>query len=95
MRGKKNKYSEYVIICREPDRDGKIEMAVIDSGITEHLINSLIRMHSRDPKKRYFLLEKKIYQIHGPSWWKMMIMTDGINGRDIFELGIQAKKSSC
>lgn len=88
MKGKKNKYSEYVIICREPDRDGKMEVTVIDSGITENLINSLIRIHLRNPEKRYFLLTKKVYQMYGAVWRKQIAMTGRINSRHIFELGI-------
>ena len=88
MKGKKNKYSEYVIICRETDRDGKMKVTVIDSGVTENLINNLIRMHLRDPKRRYFLARKKDYQMYGAVWRKQIAMTGRINSRHIFELGI-------
>lgn len=92
MKGKKNKYSEYVIICRESDRDGKIEVTIIDSGITDHLISNLIRMHSRDPEKRYFFTRKKDYQIYGAAWRKQIIMAGGINNKHILELGIYGEK---
>lgn len=88
MKGNKNKYSDHVIICREPDRKGRMEVTVIDSGITEHLISNLIRMHSRDPEKRYFLSLKKNYQIYGAAWRKQIAITGRINSRHILELDI-------
>lgn len=89
MKGKKNKYSEYVIICREPDQMGNIEVVVIDSGITGYLIDKLIRIHSKDPEKRYYICMKKDYQIYGAVWKKQISMTGRINNRYIFELDIQ------
>ena len=57
---KKNKRPEYVVICREFNRaEARIEISVIDSGVTDHLMNNLIKMHLRDPHKRYFLTLKK------------------------------------
>ena len=62
---KKNKRPEYVVICREFNRDaGRIEISVIDSGVTDHLLDNLIKMHLRDPHKRYFLTLKKDYQVY-------------------------------
>ena len=54
--GKKNKCPEYVIICREFNRAAaRIDITVIDKGVTDHLMDSLIKLHLRDPHKRYFL----------------------------------------
>ena len=41
--GKKNKRPEYVIICREFNRAAaRIDITVIDKGVTDHLMDSLI-----------------------------------------------------
>ena len=64
--GKKNKRPEYVIICREFNRAAaRIDITVIDKGVTDHLMDSLIKLHLRDPHKRYFLTLKKDFQIYG------------------------------
>ena len=64
---KKNKRPEYVVICREFNRaEARIEISVIDSGVTDHLMNNLIKMHLRDPHKRYFLTLKKIIRFTAP-----------------------------
>lgn len=59
-RKNKNKKPEYVVICREFNRAAaRIDITVIDKGVTDHLLNSLIKLHERDPHKRYFLTLKK------------------------------------
>ena len=65
-RKNKNKKPEYVVICREFNRAAaRIDITVIDKGVTDHLLNSLIKLHERDPHKRYFLTLKKDYQVYG------------------------------
>ncbi|MCH5345199.1 MAG: hypothetical protein J1E64_14290 [Acetatifactor sp.] len=61
IKGKKpNKHPECVVICREFNQaEAKIEITVIESGVTDHLINSLIKMLTRVSCKRYFLTLKK------------------------------------
>ena len=86
---KKNKCPEYVVICREFNRaEAKIEITVIDQGVTDHLMDSLIRLHMRDPHKRYFLTLKKDYQVYGALYKKQIeTMSIKINKR-IVELGV-------
>lgn len=86
---KKNKRPEYVVICREFNRDaGRIEISVIDSGVTDHLLDSLIKMHLRDPHKRYFLTLKKDYQVYGAVWKKQIETMSIKNNKRIVELGV-------
>ena len=81
---KKNKRPEYVVICREFNQaEAKIEISVIDSGVTDHLMNNLIKMHLRDPHKRYFLTLKKDYQVYG-AVWKKQIETMSIKNKKRF-----------
>ena len=90
IKGKnKNKRPEYIVICREPNQseDG-IEVSVIDSGVTEHLIDSLIKMHMRDPQKRYFLMLKKDYQVYGALFRKQVEALSVKDNKRIVELGI-------
>ncbi len=92
MRKSKNEFMEHIIICQELGENGRIEVTIIDSGITEHLIDKLIRIHSKDPEKRYYICMKKDYQIYGAVWKKQIAMTGEINCKCIFELGIQKGK---
>ncbi len=86
---KKNKRPEYVVICRELNARGNPEITVIDSDVTDHLINNLIKTHLRDPDKRYFLALKKDYQVYG-TFWKGQINRMLIhNNKRIVELGIE------
>lgn len=90
---KKNKRPEYVVICREFNRDaGRIEISVIDSGVTDHLLDNLIKMHLRDPHKRYFLTLKKDYQVYGAVWKKQIETMSIKNNKRIVELGIELEK---
>ena len=90
---KKNKRPEYVVICREFNRDaGRIEISVIDSGVTDHLLDNLIKMHLREPHKRYFLTLKKDYQVYGAVWKKQIETMSIKNNKRIVELGIELEK---
>ena len=86
---KKNKKPEYVVICREFNRAAaRIEITVIDSGVNDHLLTNLIKMHLMDPHKRYFLTLKKDYQVYG-ALYKNQIETMTIqNNKRIVELGV-------
>ena len=86
---KKNKRPEYVVICRECNRaEAKIEITVIDQGVTDHLMDSLIRLHMRDPHKRYFLTLKKDYQVYGALYKKQIETMSIKNNKRIVELGV-------
>lgn len=91
VKGKKSKRPEYVIICREFRQD-RAEISVIESGITEHLINSLIKMHIKDPGKRYFLTLKKDYQVYGALFRKQVESMSIKNNKRIVELGVELDK---
>ena len=87
---KKSKRPEYVVICREFNRaEARIEISVIDSGITDHLMNNLIKMHMRDPHKRYFLTLKKDYQVYGALFRKQIETMSIKNNKRIVELGVE------
>lgn len=86
---KKNKRPEYVVICREFNRaEAKIEITVIDQGVTDHLMDSLIRLHMRDPHKRYFLTLKKDYQVYDALYKKQIETMSIKNNKRIVELGV-------
>lgn len=87
---KKNKRPEYVVICREFNPvSEQIEITVIEENVTDHLINTLIRLHMRDPYKQYFLTLKKDYQMYG-ALFKMQIAAMSIkNNKRIVELGVE------
>lgn len=88
--GKKNKRPEYVIICREFNRAAaRIDITVIDKGVTDHLMDSLIKLHLRDLHKRYFLTLKKDFQIYGAVWKKQIETMDIKNNKRIVELGVE------
>lgn len=91
VKGKKSKRPEYVIICRE-FRQGRAEISIIESGITEHLMNSLIKMHIRDPDKRYFLTLKKDYQVYGALFRRQIETMTIKNNKRIVELGVELDK---
>ncbi len=91
VKGKKNKKTEYVIICREFRQD-RAEISVIESGITEHLMNSLIKMHIKDPDKRYFLTLKKDYQVYGALFRRQIETMSIKNNKRIVELGVELDK---
>ena len=91
VKGKKNKKTEYVIICREFRQD-RAEISVIESGITEHLMNSLINMHIKDPDKRYFLTLKKDYQVYGALFRRQIETMSIKNNKRIVELGVELDK---
>lgn len=85
---KKNKRSEYVVICREFNRKmARIDITVIDSGVTEQLMKGLIMLHMRDPHKRYFLTNKKDYQKYGALMKKQIETMSIHNNKKIVELG--------
>ena len=91
VKGKNSKKPEYVIICREFRQD-RAEISVIESGITEHLMNSLIKMHIKDPDKRYFLTLKKDYQVYGALFRKQIETMSIKNNKRIVELGVELDK---
>jgi hypothetical protein len=87
---KKNKRPDYVVICREYNpASAKIEITVIESGVTDHLLNSLIRLHNRDPHKRYFMTLKKDYQIYGAVFRRQIETMTFKNNKRIVELGVE------
>ena len=57
-------------------------------GVTDHLMDSLIKLHLRDPHKRYFLTLKKDFQIYGAVWKKQIETMDIKNNKRIVELGV-------
>ena len=86
---KKNKRPEYVVICREFNRaQARIEISVIDHDITDHLLDGLIKIHLRDPHKRYFLTLKRDYQVYGQVYKKQIETMDIKNNKRIVELGV-------
>ena len=88
-RKNKNKKPEYVDICREFNRAAaRIDITVIDKGVTDHLLNSLIKLHERDPHKRYFLTLKKDYQVYGALYKKQIETMSIKNNKRIVELGV-------
>ena len=55
MARRKGRRPEYVVICREFNRKmARIDITVIDSGVTEQLMKGLIMLHMRDPHKDIF-----------------------------------------
>ena len=87
---KKNRRPEYVILCRELSRrDGRTEVSIIDSDVTDRLINNLIKMHIRNPDKRYFLTLKKDYQMYGALFRKQVETMAIRNNKRIVELGVE------
>lgn len=89
---KKNKRPEYVVICRELNDERVPEITVIDSEVTDHLINNLIKMHLRYPQKRYFLALKKDYQVFGAAWRKQIETMSIKNNKRIVELGVDLEE---
>lgn len=88
-KGKKQKKPEYVVICREfNNATAKIDITVIDKGVTDHLLNSLIKLHEKDPHKRYFLTLKKDYQVYGAVYKKQIEAMSIKNNKRIVELGV-------
>lgn len=86
---KKNKRPEYVVICREFNRAAaRIDITVIEEGVTDHLMENLIKLHMRDPHKRYFLTLKKDYQIYGAIFKKQIETMSIQNNKRIVELGV-------
>ena len=51
-------------------------------------MDSLIKLHLRDPHKRYFLTLKKDFQIYGAVWKKQIETMDIKNNKRIVELGV-------
>lgn len=84
----KEKQPEYVVICREFNRAArKIEVSIIESGVTEHLLQSLIRLGAHDTHRRYFLTTKKDYQKYGALFRKQVETMSVKSSRRIVELG--------
>ncbi len=88
MARRKGWQPEYVAICREFNRKmARIDITVIDSGVTEQLMEGLVMLHMRDPHKRCFLTNKTDYQKYG-ELMKKQIETMAIrNNKEIVELG--------
>lgn len=85
---KNNKMPEYVVICREFNRQaGRIEISVIENGVTDHLIESLVKSHMRDTHKRYFLVLKRDYQSYGALFRRQIETMSIRSNRRIVELG--------
>lgn len=86
---KKNDWPEYVVICREFNRPAaKIEISVIDSGVTDDLLKKLIRLRHIDTHRRYFLTTKKNYQKYGAIMKKQIETMSIRNNKRIVELGV-------
>ncbi len=90
---KKNKRPEYVVICREVNQEqSQAAVYVIDSAVTNHLINNLIKIHLKNPHKRYFLTLKKDYQVYGSIWRKQIETISIKNNKRIVELGTDLRE---
>ena len=88
MARRKGRRPEYVVICREFNREmARIDISVIDSGVTDQLMKGLIMLHMRDPHKRYFLTNKKDYQKYGALMKKQIETMSIQNNKKIVELG--------
>lgn len=88
MAGRKERRPEYVVICREFNREmARIEITVIDSGVTDQLMKGLVMLHMRDPHKRYFLAKKTDYQKYGALMKKQIETMSIQNNKKIAELG--------
>lgn len=88
MARRKGQQPEYVVICREFNRKmARIDIMVIDSGVTEQLLKGLVMLHTRDPHKRYFLTNKKDYQKYGALMKKQIETMSIQNNKKIVELG--------
>lgn len=75
MARRKGRRPEYVVICREFNREmARIDISVIDSGVTDQLMKGLIALHMRDPHKRYFLTSKSDYHILSLSAFGIVIL---------------------
>lgn len=87
-RRKESSVPEYVVICREFDRaSAQIVISVIESDVTDHLLQGLIRLRMRDTNKRYFLTTKKNYQKYGALLRKQVETMSIQMKRIIVELG--------
>lgn len=87
--GKKRNDPDYVVICREFNRPAaRIEISVIDSGVTDDLLKKLIRLRHIDTHRRYFLTTKKYYQKYGVMMKKQIETMSIKNNRQIVELGV-------
>lgn len=85
---KRNNHPEFVIICREFNRAAaRIDISVIDSGVTDQLMKGLVLLHMRDPHKRYFLTRKVDYQKSGALMKKQVETMSIQNNKLIVELG--------
>ena len=83
----KGRRPEYVVICREFNREmARIDISVIDSGVTDQLMKG-IALHMRDPHKRYFLTSKSDYQKYGALMKKQVETMSIQNNKKIVELG--------
>lgn len=51
-------------------------------------MNGLIKIHLRDPNKRYFLTLKKDYQVYGQVYLKQIESMTIKNNKRIVELGV-------
>lgn len=84
----KGRRPEYVVICREFNRAmARIDISVIESGVTDQLMKRLIMLHMRDPHKRYFLTKKTDYQKYGALMKKQVETMSIQNNKKIVELG--------
>lgn len=89
MKKRKND-PEYVVICREFNRPmAKIEISVIDSGVTESLLTKLIRLRHIDTHRRYFLTTKKYYQKYGAAMKRQVETMSFQSNKHIVELGAE------
>ena len=52
------------------------------------MLNSLIKLHERDPHKRYFQTLKKDYQVYGALYKKQIETMSIKNNKRIVELGV-------
>ncbi len=87
MKKRKNNNPEYIVVCREFNRAAaRIEISVIDSGVTDQLMKNLIRIHRKNPHKRYFLILKKDYQEYGTLFKKQIEIMSVQNNKRIVEL---------
>ena len=88
MARRKERRPEYVVICREFNQAmTRIDITVIDSGVTDQLMKRLVMLHMKDPHKRYFLIKKTDYQKYGVLMKKQIETMSIQNNKHIVELG--------
>lgn len=88
---KKDIFKDCVVICREFNRKrAKIEITVIEKGVTESLIRQLSRLSMNDTHYRYFMVRRRDYQKNKHSILHQIEVMDVKNRKMIMEFGAAA-----